>query len=55
MHVRHKYRPDYCENLYSSSSDLAEQLTLNKESRFHLAKVVKLRSEIIQKYKSNKN
>ena len=49
MHVRHKYRSDCRENLYSSSSDLAEQLTLNKESRFHLAKEVKLRSEIIQK------
>ena len=53
MHVRHKYRSDCCENLYSSSSDLAEQLTLNKESRFHLSKVVKLCSEIIQKKKRN--
>ena len=49
MHVRHKYRSDCRENLYSSSSELAEQHTLNKESQFHLAKVVKLRSEIIQK------
>jgi len=51
MHVRHKYRSDCRENLNLSSSDLAEQLTLNKESRFHLAKVVKLRSEIIRKVK----
>ena len=44
--VLDKYCSDCHKNLDSSISDLAEQLSLNKESRFHLAKVVKLRSKV---------
>ena len=44
--VLDKYCSDCHENLDSSNSGLVEQLSLNKGSRFHLAKVVKLRSKV---------
>ena len=44
--VLDKYCSDCHKNLDSSSSDFSEQLSLNKGGRFHLAKVVKLRSKV---------
>ena len=46
MRVLHKYYSNRYENLDSSSFGIAKQLSLNKESRFHLAKVVKLHSKV---------
>ena len=44
--VLHEYPSDCHKNLDTGSFDLAEQLSLNKESRFHLTKMPKLRSEV---------
>ena len=46
MLVFHKYYSDYYKNLDISSFDLAKQFSLNKESRFNLTKMLKLRSEV---------
>jgi hypothetical protein len=44
--VLRKFHSHYYENLYIGSCDLAEQLSTNKGSRFHLTKIPKLRSEV---------
>ena len=44
--VLHEYPSDCHKSLDTSSFDLAEQFSLNKESRFHLNKMFKLRSEV---------
>ena len=51
MRVLYKYCSEFHENLDSSSFDIAEQLSLNFGSQFHLAKVVRLRSKVWQKKK----
>ena len=44
--VLHEHLSDCHKNLDTGSFDLAEQFSLNKESRFHLTKILKLCSEI---------
>jgi len=44
--VLHEYPSDCHKNLDTGSFDLAEQFSLNKESRFNLTKMPKLRSEV---------
>ena len=46
MLVSHEYYSDCYKNLDTSSFDLAEQMSLNKESRFNLTKILKLCSEV---------
>jgi len=46
MRVLYKYCSEFHENLDSSNFDIAEQLSLNFGSRFHLAKVVRLHSKV---------
>ena len=44
--VLHEYPSDCHKDLDTDSFDLDEQFSLNKESRFHLTKMPKLRSEV---------
>ena len=45
--VLHEYPSDCHKYLDTGSFDLAEQFSLNKESRFHLTKILKLCSELL--------